>query len=403
MQITKNSPATAHLIDVTRTVSRAGQTATGIDRIERAYIEQLINVETPLSGLLRTKLGYLLLNKSGCQDLVDHYTHGFWGGTDFISRLTRRNNLRLGIAETGLRRAAQDRATPRRLAAMLSRHLPDGTVYFNIGQTNLTDRVIHAVKTIPDSKIVTYIHDTIPLDWPETQTQKSHLKFKRHLDRAARHADMVLCNSTDTKNHVLRHAPEIAHAEVITPGLPEISVGTAPTGAWTGQPYFVVIGTLEPRKNIGLLLDIWDEMPKAFKPHLLICGKRGWLNEDVFLRLDNSSDRVHELNDLPDNALWALLQSSNGLLFPSRAEGFGYPAMEAAHIGVPIICTPLPVFKELLGDYPIYAETSERYLWRNKIEQLAQRRRGQSGEQKKMGGFEAPTWQAHFNRLFTLL
>jgi len=135
----------------------------------------------------------------------------------------------------------------------------------------------------------------------------------------------------------------------------------------------------------------------------LICGRRGWLSEDVFARLDQKPENVHELSDLPDDAMWALLKGSNGLLFPSIAEGFGYPAIEAAHLNVPLICNPLPVFREILGNYPIYAAESDRYVWTNKIEQLAQRRRGQSGEQSRSGGFTAPLWQDHFQRLFTLL
>jgi glycosyltransferase involved in cell wall biosynthesis len=107
--------------------------------------------------------------------------------------------------------------------------------------------------------------------------------------------------------------------------------------------------------------------------------------------------------DLTDPQLWALLADSSGLLFPSRAEGFGYPAVEAAHLGVPLICNPLAAFREVLGDYPIYASLSDRYVWIQNIEQLAQRRRVQSGEQNGTGGFAAPDWQAHFNRLFTLL
>src|SRR6056297_3827038 len=127
------------------------------------------------------------------------------------------------------------------------------------------------------------------------------------------------------------------------------------------------------------------------------------MNKPVFDRLDARPRNVHELSDLDDSAMWALLEKSNGLLFPSRAEGFGYPAIEAAALNVPVICNSLPIFKEVLDAYPIYAAESDRYAWANKIKQLAQRRRDQGGEQYSETGFQAPTWQAHFNQLFTLL
>jgi glycosyltransferase involved in cell wall biosynthesis len=404
LQTIANSSASAHLIDVTRTVSRAGQRPTGVDRIERAYIAHLCACETPLFGLVRTKLGYLLLDKDGCTRLLAHCDAPVWHSADVLSRLTRRAQPERAVTESGLREIAIDRATPRRLRHLLQRRLPKGSVYFNIGQTNLNDRMIFALRACDGMRIAVYLHDTIPMDYPDTQTSASRLKFKRFFQRLDQHADFVICNSTYTKERCLLHATHLkpSAVHVVFPGIPDMCVGTAPVGPWSGKPYFVVIGTLEPRKNIGFLLDLWEEMgPDA--PPLVLCGRRGWLNEDVFARLDRGIAHVHELNDLDDAGMWGLLKDSCGLLFPSIVEGFGYPAIEAARLNVPLICNPLPPFLEVLGDYPIYADESDRYVWRNNIEQLAQRRRGQSGEQNVTGGFEPPTWQVHFNRLFTLL
>jgi len=385
-------------------VSRAGQRPTGIDRIERAYIAHLCANETPLYGLVRTKLGYLLLDKVGCAQLLEHCVAPVWYSSDVLSQLTRRGNPARGVTESGLRQIAIDRATPRRLRHLLQRRLPTGTVYFNIGQSNLNDRMISTLRACDGMRIVVYLHDTIPLDFPDTQTSASRLKFRQFFQRLDRHADLVLCNSTYTKERCLFHATHVNSlaVQVLWPGMPDMTIGAAPVGPWSGKPYFVAIGTLEPRKNIGFLLDLWDDLgPDA--PQLVLCGRRGWMNEDVFARLDKGIAHVHELNDQDDAGMWALMEDSCGLLFPSVAEGFGYPAIEAAHMNVPLICNPLPPFLEVLGDYPIYAGESDRYVWRNNIEQLAQRRRGQGGEQNVTGGFEAPTWQVHFGKLFTLL
>lgn len=386
-------------------MSRADQRPTGIDRIERAYIQHLAQDPAPLFGLVRTKLGYLLLDREGCTQLLAHCDDPIWQDTDVLSRLSRRGTPARAITESGLRKVALDRATPARLKRMLKRHVPAGTMYFNVGQTNFNDRVVRTLQALDDVRIAVYVHDTIPLDFPETQTQKSRLRFRRYFERVDRFADLVLCNSKHTKECVLGHARHVRSeaVHVATPGLPKMTLGQAPVGAWTGNPYFVTIGTIEPRKNIDFLLDLWEDLAGSDDPKLLICGRRGWLNESVFNRLDTGQANVHELNDLTDDALWALLGQSNGLLFPSLAEGFGYPAMEAAHLNVPVVCTPLAVLKSTLGDYPIYAGESERYLWLKNIEQLAQRRRDQSGEQTKQGAVQAPGWQAHFNQLFTYL
>lgn len=405
MQIIANSPAAAHVLDVTRTVSRAALRPTGIDRIEQAYIRHLIADPGPLFGLARTRFGYLLLDKAGCSALLQHCARPVWNHADLLSRLSRKGDPMRGKTETGLRRVALDRAVPSRLTRMLGRHVPPGAVYLNTGQTNFNDTVIHALRACADMRIAVYMHDTIPLDWPEMQTPKSRLSFKRFFARVDRHADTVLCNSQDTRAHVLSHATRLDPDRVLVlwPGVPQMDVGVAPEGQWQGHAYFLAIGTIEPRKNIGFLLDIWDGFDQPGDPQLILCGRRGWMNEDVFARLDRRPANVHELPDLDDAAMWALLQQSAGLLFPSLAEGFGYPAIEAACLNVPLICNPLPVFQEVLGEYPIYLRESDRYLWKERIGQLAQRRRGQGGEQTINQGFSAPQWQAHFNQLFTVL
>ncbi len=399
------SPAAAHLLDITRTVRRAGLRATGIDRIERSYIDYLIDDPAPLFGLVRTKLGFLLLDKGGCAALLDHCDQPIWKTPDLIAQLTRSTDKARAVTESGLRRIALDRSVPLRLTNILRRHLPHGTVYLNVGQTNFNDRVLHALRGCDGLTIGLYLHDTIPLDWPDLQTHTSRLRFKSFFSHVDRHADLVICNSHDTKSHVLKHAKHLTDDKihVVLPGLPEMRVGTAPKGPWTGKPYFMAIGTLEPRKNIGFLLDLWSDYTGADDPQLVLCGRRGWMNEKVFERLDRKPANVHEIADLADADMWALLQESNGLLFPSFAEGFGYPAMEAAHLKVPIICNPLPVFKEVLGHSAIYAAESNRYDWHNKIKKLVPKRWAVGGEQNGFVSLESLTWQGHFNRLFTIL
>ena len=116
------------------------------------------------------------------------------------------------------------------------------------------------------------------------------------------------------------------------------------------------------------MLDLWDDIPDA---HLLICGSRGWENHAVFDRLDTRPPRVHELPGLDDGQVAALLQKSVGLLFPSFAEGYGLPPVEAAALGAPVLVNDLPIYREVLGDIPVYANVSDRYLWRKEINRMA--------------------------------
>lgn len=146
MTTISHSPAAAHLLDVTRTVRRAGLRPTGIDRIERAYIEHLIDDPAPLFGLVRTKFGFLLLDKTGCDRLRLHCDHPVWNKSDLVSWVARTSDVKRATTEAGLRKTALDSSVPLRLTNMLRRHLPPGTQYLNVGQTNFNDRVIDALK-----------------------------------------------------------------------------------------------------------------------------------------------------------------------------------------------------------------------------------------------------------------
>jgi glycosyltransferase involved in cell wall biosynthesis len=165
------------------------------------------------------------------------------------------------------------------------------------------------------------------------------------------------------------------------------------------RPYFVTVGTIEPRKNHAFLLDIWKDMG-ADAPTLVIAGGRGWKNDDVFARLDRLPEDVpiQEVSGLTDGALVALVEGSKGVLFPSFGEGFGLPAVEAAARGVPVVVNTLKVFDEILGDIPIYASVSDRYLWIKTINTLAVA--GQRRQPKHQ--FELPNWDVHFKTVLRL-
>lgn len=104
----------------------------------------------------------------------------------------------------------------------------------------------------------------------------------------------------------------LAHLGVEIPEIPEVALPEIST------PYFITIGTIEPRKNHAFLLDLWEGWEDAL--HLVICGNRGWKNEDVFARLDTvDRSRITELNGLEDAQMMGLLKGAKAALFPSFA------------------------------------------------------------------------------------
>ena len=392
----------ARLLDLTRSLRRVGRTATGVDRVELAYLSHLLTLDAPLFALARTALGYVLLDRAGMQAFYDRLDGGEeWGAADLLSRLPRARNAALMQAESDLRRFALARCLPSGLERMLRREMPSGVSYLNVGHSNLTERVLGAVKTA-EGRIAVLVHDVIPLEYPAFQRSGTVAPFRAKIDRVSRHADLAIYNSKDTQQRSEAQMPHrvppgvAAHLGVTTPIADRNDL---PRGLPPAQPYFVIVGTIEPRKNHSFLLDLWDEM-RPTAPPLLICGSRGWNNAAVFDRLDRlpTNSPIREMAGLSDPALAALVFGAADMLFPSHAEGFGLPPAEALALGTRVLCNDLPVLHEVLGDKAVYAPLSDAYSWKATIEEWA----ANPPDPCATVTFQAPTWAEHFKTVLKL-
>ena len=394
--------ARPYLLDLTRLMSRVGRgPRTGIDRVEAAYLAHLLSRDGVLFGLVRTSLGFILLDRNGVAALRARLEGRLpWGRAGMLARVTAGSDRARQRAESDLRRLAAGRATRGGLARLLRQHLPEEFVWLNVGHSNLGEPVFQAVHQAGGMAHV-LVHDMIPLDHPGFQRPGTVEKFERRMQAVCAHADRVIYNSGVSRDDAERYfngwgrvpAAVVAHLGVddVRPdrtGLPE----------WLkpDQPYFTITGTIEPRKNHALLLDVWQALAaqKADPmPQLLVIGARGWNNRAVFDRLDARPPGVIELPGLSDGAMAALVAGARAALFPSLAEGFGLPPCEAHALGTPVVANDLPVLREVLGNIPIYASVTDMYSWLKTITVLAD---GKETRQSEQAG-ALPTWLEHFN------
>ncbi|HVR29845.1 MAG TPA: glycosyltransferase family 1 protein [Thermoanaerobaculia bacterium] len=173
-------------------------------------------------------------------------------------------------------------------------------------------------------------------------------------------------------------AAGLASAEVVAP----IHHGPGQLGKARGAPlpvrvprrYVLFVGTLEPRKNLELVLEAWSALrgERSDWPPLVVCGGWGWKSERVRERVEIAGREgwlVH-LGYVDDAALAALYRGALFLVFPSLYEGFGLPLLEALAAGCPVVCSDLPVFREVAGAAAEYAPAADAASWLEPLRRL---------------------------------
>lgn len=169
--------------------------------------------------------------------------------------------------------------------------------------------------------------------------------------RAARNADGLMTISAFSRSEISRHLgvdPE--KISVVYPGLEPLPEGTF--AAPLDRPYALYVGATEKHKNIGLLLDAWEKLDHGLT--LAIVGRPGRDHADLAARAAKSGGRVLLVGSVDQTQLEAWYRNAVAFLFPSLAEGFGYPPLEAMQRGVPVIASRAGSLPEVLGDAAAY-------------------------------------------------
>ena len=278
----------------------------------------------------------------------------------------------------------------------------------NVGHTGLNDAGFAAWVRDADVQPLYFVHDLIPITHPEYCRSGERAKHVDRMRTVLKTGTGVIGNSQTTLDELRVFGSSEGLAS-----LPEVAawLGTEPwtvSGkvAQTIRPTFVVLGTIEARKNHLLLLRIWKRLVSRLgsrAPRLLIIGQRGWESEEVFALLDgaeNFGDAVVEMPDCTDADLARNLAGACALLFPSLVEGYGLPLVEALRAGTPVIAADLPVFREIGGDVPDYLDPLAAHAWERAILNYAEAdSSARTAQLKRMTGYQAPTWDEHFSRV----
>ena len=140
------------------------------------------------------------------------------------------------------------------------------------------------------------------------------------------------------------------------------------------ERYILYVGTIEPRKNLELLLAAWAPLYQSGAcPPLVIVGKRGWLSEGFFAALESSPARegVHLTGYVSDADLPAIYSGATLFVWPSLYEGFGLPPLEAMACGVPVVCADVSSMPEVVGEAALRIDPTNEESLREGLLRLA--------------------------------
>lgn len=444
----KPTAAPLVLFDISRLIARIARTApTGIDRVELAYARWLIaEVGIELRFVAVAGARVRLVPDSLGRALVDWVGRRWEGRTDRsetdagLARVAR--FLGVEVPEAGGRDPAASEPGAFDSASAIVRFAIDpfgrvlqnpvqvfarqalepliaaaasagrDVVYVHVSHHNLhRPEPFRRLKAAGPVRAVVFVHDLIPLDYPEYARPGDDAKHARRIATVAEVADAIVANSRDTAERLAPHLvaagrrPAAGEPPIVVShlGIPEAPPRPPARLAAGVPPYFAVISTIEARKNHLLLLNLWRRLAErhgAATPKLVIVGRRGWEIEsvvDLLERLPAAREHVLEAGSLSDEALAVVMAGARAVLMPSLVEGFGMPVAEALAVGVPVIASRIPAHEEIAEGYADLLDPLDGPAWLDAIEDYAQDGSARRAAQcARIAGYRAPTWAAHF-------
>ena len=196
-------------------------------------------------------------------------------------------------------------------------------------------------------RVVT-VHDLTYKRFPDLLQKETLQSLERHMTRELAVADAVICVSESTRDDLLEfYEVDERRVHAIHSGLTIPATGNRQLV--TGN-YILFVSTIEPRKNLGVLLDAFGRL--AYDGSLVVVGKIGWKSDAIARRL--RAPRVVHLDYLDPADLAAVYAGAELFVFPSIYEGFGFPLLEAMAHGVPSIAARSSSLPEIGGDAALY-------------------------------------------------
>jgi glycosyltransferase involved in cell wall biosynthesis len=228
--------------------------------------------------------------------------------------------------------------------------------------------VLHVQFTAPPfapCPVVTTIHDLSFEHLPETFKRRSRAQLRLTVRRTARKAALILTLSEFSRRDIIETYAVDPERVIVTPAAApthfkpvddETELAKIRERYGIGANYLLSLGSIQPRKNLTRLIEAFQWLRKSrpddTPPQLVIAGKRGWLDDEIFraAQQDGLNESVKFIGYVPEEELPALYSGAMCFVYPSYFEGFGLPVLEAMQCGAPVIAGNQTSLPEVAGD-----------------------------------------------------
>jgi glycosyltransferase involved in cell wall biosynthesis len=222
--------------------------------------------------------------------------------------------------------------------------------------------VVHdAGYVVPPSRapLVATVHDVLFLTYPDHYTWHSRLVLRRGLELARRHARLVICPSRTTVDACRAAGFDDDRLRLVPWGVRSVAADPARIQPIRrryrlDRPYVLFVGTVEPRKNLHRVIEAFRRLGRP-DLELVLAGPQGW-KEDLGASV---AGRVRRLGAVPRDDLECLYAAADAFVYPSLAEGFGLPVLEAMAQGTPVVTSAGTATEEVAGEAAVLVDPTD--------------------------------------------
>lgn len=235
----------------------------------------------------------------------------------------------------------------------------------------------------PSAKTIVSIHDMSFMRHPECAEAKNLEYMKARIGATVRRADAIVTISRFSAREIVHFFPEAegkvfpihlgVDQELASPGRDAIVETRRRLGL--ERPYVLTVGTIEPRKNLPFLVDVFDRI--RADADLVVAGRPGWKFEPILAKFKEAkkADRIHFLPSVGDGDLAALYAGAELYATASIYEGFGFTPLEAMLCGTPVLSSSAGSLEEVLEDSAFLLRKFDLGNWAMAMDMLLSDRR----------------------------